>query len=210
MKNILLIGLLLVSQTALAEITYKELTTPPKDTLDAERVRIWIPQETQSNCRTGIRIFDKSGKKIRNLYNEMLSPSYYNFYWDKKDDSSNFVPEGDYTYTLFSCKLKRTGKLQVIYGKWERFCKINLLSETQMDLEINLFSDSARITIELYYFDGRKVKDLMRDSLVTAKQIHIKPEDMGDILSGRYNMKVYVGDYSQDFVIRHRKIKKKK
>ena len=79
-----------------------------------------------------------------------------------------------------------------------------------MDLEINLFSDSARITIELYYFDGRKVKDLMRASLVTAKQIHIKPEDMGDILSGRYNMKVYVGDYSQDFVIRHRKIKKKK
>ncbi|MCK4460769.1 MAG: hypothetical protein KAW46_03140, partial [candidate division Zixibacteria bacterium] len=66
--------------------SFGEITTPPFDTVDAERVRIWLPIERGGRCRVRINILDSLNHVVRRLVDRPLTSGYYNFYWNKKDN----------------------------------------------------------------------------------------------------------------------------
>ncbi len=47
--------------------SFGEITTPPFDTVDAERVRIWLPIERGGLCRVRINILDSLNHVVRRL-----------------------------------------------------------------------------------------------------------------------------------------------
>jgi flagellar hook assembly protein FlgD len=99
--SVTLVSLVVASSIAYADRqTYADLTTPPADSAEAERVRIWVPIQRQSRCRLTIDILNDSNRVIRHLVDRLISEGYYNFYWDKKDDSGMIVKPGAYAYVL--------------------------------------------------------------------------------------------------------------
>lgn len=78
--------------------SFGELTTPPADTSDAKNLRIWLGLERLLVAQVKVEILSMQYETIRTLVDTSLVRGYYNFYWDKRDDSGNFVPEGKYVY----------------------------------------------------------------------------------------------------------------
>ncbi len=123
------IGLLVCSGVFADELSYqyrgqsyKNLTTPPRDSVDAENVRVWLPLERPNRCRVIVNIVDFRGRLVRRLFEDVVDGGYYNFYWDKRDDSGRFVPEGDYFYDMKDCRRQDRWPLTVKYRPFEQYC----------------------------------------------------------------------------------------
>ena len=61
--------------------------------------------------RVSLKIYDASGRIIRNLVNELMSSGVYDIVWNGKDDNNRAVAEGIYFYTLGTPEQKLTQKL---------------------------------------------------------------------------------------------------
>ena len=82
MKILLMISVVLLStfKPAIAGQTLKEIMTPPADSADREKLRIWVPVERRSKCRLTVDILGDSNQVIRHLVDFLAGPGYYNFY----------------------------------------------------------------------------------------------------------------------------------
>lgn len=126
--------------------TMKEIMTPPADSADLENLRIWVPVERKSSCRMTVDIMNSNGEVIRHLVDALVPPGYYNFYWDKRNDSGRYAFVGEYKYHIEDCVTKDSGKLVVDYKPEEIKTSIVLVSLAKM--EMKLPEDSVRIRIE--------------------------------------------------------------
>jgi len=189
--------LFIVTCLNLSAQTVSGLSVPPEDSVDAERVRIWIPLETTGKCRLDVTIFDKTGEPVRNLINFLAAPKYYNFYWDKRDDSGRFVPPGIYPYTITYCGGdKRERELTVQYSKWEKAVDfVPIDSSNVFDISFKILDDSVPTSIIICNRVGIPNDTLLLDSLLNKGDYRFEWNPEKKIRRGNYMIKVLLGDY---------------
>ena len=179
--------------------TWESLSTPPSDSLDAANVKIWIPISHTHTCRTTVSIHDSAGNIIRQLMSEFLKKDYYNIYWDKRNDSGEFMPVGQYDYFIDDCGKKRSGKVTANYKEWELWS--NLLPEETnrpYTIGIELLKDSAFVSIEVIARMGNIVAKPFNDSLLIAGKHYLLWNCKGEnkIRNGQYRLAITVGDFT--------------
>lgn len=145
------------------EVNVRRLLTPPDDTAEAARVRIWLPLERNSKCRVRLNITDDSGRVVRHVINQVLGPAYYNFYWDKRNDSGDWVSPGQYRWIAEDCAGRHEGTVSAIYQPWERQVRLESVDSTDLGRFIlNLDSGSVKVNLVV-----RNHRDYLIDSLWT-------------------------------------------
>ncbi len=188
--------------------TLMELQTAPQDTIDAQNLRIWLPVERKNRCWLKIEIVDDSNYVVRHLLSRMVAPGYYNYYWNKRDDSGKLVDSGVYTYRVSDCGQKTEGKLTVQYREWERKVVANVENRRSGGfLRLKLLDDSARVTIEMFDYHWRPIDVPIKDSLMNAGKYKFDWRPADTVLSGRYHLRLTVGDYTHDMKLTYRKKK---
>jgi len=187
---------------------FRTLMNPPPDSAEAERVRIWVPQELVVRCRAEVNILDNSGRVIRHLVNQLLYQDYYNFYWDKKDDNGQYVDSGVYKYDVNDCGGNKDGKVEARFKKWELLSRIIPLDTASAGrVDINLLADSALVSIEIRFLTKRVADAPITDSVFMAGNYHFNWIPAPLTRPGRYRMTVTVGDFQKTFQFMYRKKK---
>ncbi len=185
------------------------VTTPPLDSAEAERVRVWLPVARTNKCRVTIDILDDSGQVIRHLVDKLLSKGYHNFYWDKKDDSGRWVEPGEYAYVINDCGKKRFGQVTALFKQWERESEVFPPEETwSTKIRYLLKKDSALVTLRVYNTRGKLVETVAEDSLMMKGEYEFHWEPPPLVPRGRYTVEVIIGDMKRVVEIRYRKERK--
>ncbi len=181
------------------------LTTPPLDSAEAERVRIWLPIERHSNCRVTIDILGDSAQVIRRLVDRLFSYGYYNFYWDKKDDSGEFVTPGSYGYVVNDCGRKYYREVTAQFSRWELSSRVYSPAEpwsTVIDFELS--RDSALVSINVCNRRGRVIDTPIVDSLMNSGRHRFDWIPPTGITRGVYTVNLIIGDFSYTIDIRYK------
>ncbi len=177
--------------------TVSGLSVKPPDSAEAERVRIWVPVETTSKCRHQINIMDSTGDTVRHLIDWLPSPGYYNFYWDKRDDSGLRVEPGFYPYVIENCGgEKRRRKVEALFSHWEVssvFSPFDTANPFRIELE--LLDDSALVSIEYFTHNNRLLASPVVDSLCNRGQHMFDWSGGKRARRGNHIIKVSVNDY---------------
>ena len=146
--------------------SFGEITTPPFDPADAERVRIWLPIERGGQCRVRINILDSLNHVVRRLVDRPLPTGYYNFYWNKKDNQGRFVGEGTYKYIADDCGRRSYGELEVRFHRWELSSRL-VAGDTVGDIVIlHLYEDPALVSATVLNQRRRTIDQPFTDSLM--------------------------------------------
>ena len=194
----LVIALLITFSIANAnQQNHKNLITPPADSAEAERVRVWVPIERHSRCLVTIDILNDSNKVIRHLVNRLLSHGYYNYYWDKRDDSGQFVKPGKYVYLLNDCGKKSYGEVTAEFKKWEtesRFYPPEKKWSTKIGFE--LLTDSGNVSIQIYNRRDKLIDRPVVDSLMNRGRYEFEWSPAVTIPRGIYILKLIIGDFT--------------
>jgi len=177
------------------------ITTPPIDSAEAERVRIWVPIENGVSCRVAVKVLakDGSGSTVRTLIEKVLSPGYYNIYWDKRDSARQFVDSGVYPYSIEGvCGLKKKGSVRAEYKEWERLVEVLPASDSNPGgFGFRLLRDSARVTIDVFSDGNMRINTPVEDSMMQAGHhefVWPKPEHYP---ASEYWCWLTVGDFTQ-------------
>ncbi len=181
---------------------YGDLTTPPADSMEAERVRIWVPIYRQSHCRVTIGILNDSNQVIRHLVERLMSGGYYNFYWDKMDDSGLYVKPGAYAYVVNDCGKKRYGEVVAEFKKWEAASRLYPPMEkwsTKIGLE--LLEDSALVSIHILNRRGKLMDKPVVDSLMNQGKYEFEWTPGENIRRGIFTLKLFIGDFTRTIEI---------
>ena len=183
--------------------TYSEaLTTPPADSVEAERVRIWLPIERQGRCRVTIDVLNDSNRVIRHLINRLLPRGYHNFYWDKKDDSGSYVRAGKYLYLMNNCGKKSYGELHAQFAKWELASRVSPPQERWSSRIIfELLDDSAFVSIHVFNRRGKVVDEPVMDSLMNTGKYEFEWSPAAYMPRGFYVVKLTIGDFTHSVEI---------
>jgi hypothetical protein len=160
---LVVLSFVLMTNTAAAEPQAENLLTPPEDTAEAARVRIWLPLERNTQCRVTLTIRDDSGQVVRQVLDHVLGPAYYNFYWDKRDDSGRWVPPGEYRWVAEDCRGTHEGTVVAVYQPWEREARFRAPDSLDPGRFI-LKLDSGSVDVSLVV---RNKRDILIDSLWT-------------------------------------------
>ena len=194
---VLLVCVFSLWPTILLAQTSSEMSTPPPDSAEAERVRIWVPVETKSRCRIRINIMDSTGDTVRHLIDFLPKPGYYNFYWDKRDDFGQYVPPGTYPYVIEDCgKHKRQRKVEARYSRWELASTIAPPdSAYPFRIEFELHEDSVRCSLRYFLHNGRQLDSAFVDSLLNKGAHKFDWNFIRKIRRGNYIIKLMIGDY---------------
>lgn len=177
----------------------KALQTPPADSADAENLRIWYSIERKSYCQFTLEIYTLSQKKIRQLLNQPLNAGYYNFYWDKKDDSGRYVVPGTYLYKLVDCSKIKYGNLKVAYRKGENTSSFYPDSTGEnFKVGFELLEDSARVSLRIYNNVEVLKEEPIVDSLMFGGRYSYTWHPEEKINPGIYIFRLQVDDYSRD------------
>lgn len=181
----------------------QQLMSPPNDTVDADNVRIWLPRERRNTCRVTIDILDDSGTVVRHLLNETLPWGYFNFYWDKKDDSGRFVPEGDYRYTIDNCGTERKGQVKATYREGEDLFNVHQeVPGSRGLIPFDILKDSVSVSMMVVSPSGRVVDTIAVDSVMNAGHYEVQWAPVGPTGPGVLRFEMTVGDFSRKTVIR--------
>ena len=195
-----MLTVLLVSVSTMAEPdhpkqTIRELTRMPKDTADAERLRLWIPLEHTTSCRVVIDVLGRRGQPIRNLVNRLMKNGYFNFYWDKRDTQGNLVAPGTYTVRVRDCGNEYYRTVEVAYRLWEAETDLNFSnSRGTPELIYRCTVDSLPITIKLTTATGTEVATLMADSAFATGRYRLPVETSIRLANGKYLARLFVDD----------------
>jgi flagellar hook assembly protein FlgD len=212
---LVVISAVMIPGSASAAQSMKQLMTRPLDTLEAERVRIWIPVERRNACQLTVNISDSSGDVIRHLVDQLVGYGYYNFYWDKKNDNGEFVEPGEYAYASENCGKKRSGVVRAEFKKWERLCRILPMdSSDSASIRFELLADSANVSIKVYNARELLVDSAFTDSLMN-RGLHMfswrATNMMGlggrtvQAVGGKYLVHLSIGDYTRQETIWRRR-----
>ncbi len=189
-----------------SERSFEGLTTPPADSAEAERVRIWLPIERQSRCRVTIDILNDSNRVIRHLVDRLMSPSYYNYYWDKMDDSGSFVEPGKYVYIANDCGKKSYGEVTARFKKWEAASRLFPPQDRwSRKIGFELLEDSATVTIRIFDHRGKLVDEPVVDSLMNKGKYEFEWGPAPDIPRGFYTFQLIIGDFMYSAFIGYRR-----
>ena len=185
--------------------SHADMTTPPADSAEAERVRIWLPIERQSRCRVTIDILNDSNQVIRHLVDQLMSRGYYNFYWDKKDDSERFVKASEYAYLVNDCGQKSYGQVAAEFKKWERASRVYPPEEIwSTNIRFELLEDSALVSIHIYNRRDRLANSPVVDSLMNKGMYEFKWAPAETVPRGFYTLKLTIGDFTHTIEIGYR------
>lgn len=185
---------------------HADLTTPPTDSAEAERVRIWLPVHRQSRCRVTVDILNDSNQVIRHLVDRLMSGGYYNFYWDKKDDSGGYVKPGRYAYLVNDCNKKSYGEVEAEFKKWEaasRFYSPKEKWSTKIGFE--LLADSAVVSIRILNRRGKLVERPVVDSLMNKGKYEFEWTPAAAVPRGIYTLKLIIGDFTHSVKIGYKR-----
>ena len=185
-------------------VTFENLTIPPEDSIDARLLKIWVPVEGTRVCEVEIDITDGEGAVVRHLLGRRLNEGYYNIYWDKKDDSGQYVPKGEYKYVLRSCPRKEINKLYVRYTKGENSCLIKKGDDLNRPFfDFTILDDSVRVSLEVVNRIDKPIEVLFSDSLMSRGDYRFVWEPDSLVLSGQYIFKLKVEDFTKSFMLRY-------
>ncbi len=214
MKKILGLAGLFVFVVAVSSVesrqTLKEKMTPPADSAARENLRIWISIERPSSCRLTVDIVDSGGMVVRHFIDYVARPGYYNLFWDKRDDSDNYVNPGVYQVRIDDCGKKSESKVKAEFQKWERESMVELEKDSSGFL-LTLLSDSANVRIDWFNLGNQlEVTLLIEDGMaegkyhfnwtgvIDGKNINLIPQ----LEPGFYIQKVKVGEFIHEDTIR--------
>ncbi len=184
---------LLGATSAYSEQSYRELTRPPVDTLEAERVRIWVPVERTPRCTWRIDILNKDGSVVRHMLTRLLTEGYYNFYWDKLDDSGRYAAAGDYDVRLTFCDKQLARKVEAVYFPWENQAYLSIVGEKRAQSgRLELTDDSALVTFKVATKSGKVLWTVFQDSLLSAGVFEISLDPPELISRGTYFLQLYI------------------
>lgn len=174
----------------------KALSVPPEDTLDAENLRIWLPVERVSSCRVRLDIRDDSGQVVRQMFDRVIRRGYYNFYWDKQDDSGRYVDEGEYTFIADLCGKERTGSLTVLFRPGETDCILLPESDSIRGLIFfDILRDSAVVSLSVCNWLGKEVASPVKDSVFSTGRHKYRWQPEGRVIPSRYRVHLAIKDY---------------
>ena len=185
-----------IAEDSLVVQTMAELSCPPADTTDAERVRIWLPLERGGKCRVKVNIVDSLNQIVRHLVNRLLSGGYYNFYWNKKDDYGRSVRPGHYKYAVDDCGDRSSGDLEVLFHRWELDSRIDRVDSISSNVWLELTNDSVFVSITITNQRGRIIVQSMVDSLMAPGRHELQWIPTKSGYTGVYLMHVDVGGYT--------------
>lgn len=181
----------------------KEVMTPPTDSTDRENLLIWVPVQHRSQCRLTIDIMDAQGQTVRHLVNTLAPQGYFKFYWNKRDDSGNFVEPATYSYLVNDCGTKKSGLIKAVYKKWERLSTVTIEKDSS-GFTLKLLGDSARVSVEWYSMNDSLMEKLYTNEILMKGDHHFSWTGeltggtlllLSDLPAGRYLQKVTVGDF---------------
>ena len=179
------------------QTSFEDVTTPPADSAEAERVRIWLPLERQGRCRVTIDILGDSNRVIRHLVDRLMPGGYHNFYWDKKDDSGRYVKPGRYLYFVNNCGKKSYGEVFAEFKKWELASRVYPPQESWSSaIEFELLKDSAGVSIRVFNRRGKLVDEPIVDSLMYRGRYEFKWKPGERVPRGFYTLKLTIGDFT--------------
>ncbi|MDH4158492.1 MAG: hypothetical protein OEW00_14580, partial [candidate division Zixibacteria bacterium] len=169
-------------------------------------VRIWFPLERQSQCITTVEVLDSAGRVVRTLFNDMLPFGYYNFYWDKRDDSGRYVPEGDYVSRVTdACGGVRETGIRASYRAWERACLYYPPAGDSLPvIGFELTRDSVPVTLDMLRGPTNRVV-IIEDSLMNRGRYVFDMRADSTIGSGQYLVRLRTGEYVRAVSIRYRR-----
>jgi len=175
--------------------SYKDLTTRPRDTVEAENVRVWLPLERPNRCVVEVNIIDFRGRPVRQLFMGTLERGYYNFYWDKKDDSGRFVPEGGYFYDMKDCRRKDRWPLTVMYRPFEQYCLFYPPDDGESPhVRWELTRDSVPISLEVLRSNEKLFFAKFMDSLMMRGAYEYRWVPDSTIKPGIFYIRLTVGE----------------
>ncbi|UCC42997.1 MAG: hypothetical protein JSU65_07545 [Candidatus Zixiibacteriota bacterium] len=175
------------------------LKRPPVDSVDAQNVRVWLSLARDSRCRTAVTIVNLHGDTTRHLFSALMVPGYYNFYWDKLDDSGRFVDSGEYRYILNDCgSIRVGGRLRIKYKYGERACLFSAADyEKDGTMILTVLDDSVLVNLIIENRRGEVVDRPLVDSLMCRGRHGLHWTPPGQIRPGRYTVKLMVGEHLQ-------------
>lgn len=195
-KLILIIISFLIVQSSSAA-SFKELQVIPYDSANAENMKIWIPVEAK-DCNVHIKILDSNMKLVRELLEEKILNGYYNIYWDKKDDSGNFVQEGKYNVATISCDFKRITPILVSFANGENAVLVSAgADDRNPSVEMTLLQDSLHVSLEIMNIRMNLTALIFSDSLILEDKASFLWEPSSVTPTGNYFYKLKVNDFEQ-------------
>lgn len=172
------------------------LSRPPQDSAEAEAVRIWLPVERSNHCRVTIEIHDRKGDLVRSLLDQLLGPGYYNFYWDKKDDSGRYVTPGRYRYRVNNCGKHDGGILTARYHPDERRL---IVHDNHRDSSgtvcYEILDDTVFASMVVYSLRGHVMDTLFVDSLLTRGEREVRWQPSRRVSPGLYRLEITAGAF---------------
>jgi len=207
MRSVLLVTVLflLVGQAANTQTVFREIQRPPYDTADARAMRIWVPAEIDGRHMLKVELTDGSNKVVRTLVNRLLKRGYYNFYWDKRDDSGQLVEAGRYTCKITFGSQVKYEEMIVEFNYWEQRSHILWPDELRAEtVKFRLDEDSSVVSIRVMSQLGKLVDSAVVDSIMPAGAHEWRWTPGGQPVKGRYHIELQVGDYvHQTFMYRN-------
>ncbi|MEA3296391.1 MAG: hypothetical protein U9R56_00830 [candidate division Zixibacteria bacterium] len=175
---------------------YKKLKIPPEDSAEAERVRIWVPLERQSIRRVRINILNDSNRVIRHLIDKPLPYGYFNYYWDKMDDSGQFVQPGEYKYIIDDLGERRYGHVTAEFKIWENSFTLYPMGEKgDAKVGFELLRDSSQVSIAIINRHKIVIDKPINDSLMNRGKYEYEWEPPRPGYYGKYELRLTVGDF---------------
>jgi hypothetical protein len=209
-RTIKILGLWLIltgSVVAGSGNNLRELMSPPKDTVLAEQVRLWLGIEKRPRCPVAIEICDDSGRVVRHLLDRTLPLGYYNFYWDRKDDSGYWVPGGEYIAHVDVCGSPKEVSLTAAFKPGEELCLLHSEEPDRLGVvSFELLQDSTVVSILVMAYVADRVIDRPVVDSVMARGRHVYqwvPPSW--VKTGNYRLGVKTGDFVHKTVVRYRR-----
>lgn len=204
-SGIFIVSLFWCHSPVAAGRTLASVAEKPADSAEAERVRVWLPVERRQQCRLAVEILDSSGAVICHLIDHLLGFGYYNFYWDKKDDSGRYVRPGSYQYKISDCGKTRFDSLEAWFDIDEALGDIQVRPGRPQDAAlIEIFSDSASVSIQVMDLKGALLDSPVIDSLFgRGRHTFVWTPDKS-VAGGKYVMNVAIGQFVRSRNFRHR------
>jgi hypothetical protein len=171
----------------------RHLLAIPEDSADAANTRIWLGIERRNSCRVGIEITDGHHRVVRHLFNDLLPAGYYNFYWDKLNDSGQYVPAGKYYYTVNDCGKRKSGKLTAEYRPGENRCLIHKEDRDHPGvIHFDISGDSATASLMAVYDLSGPVDTIATDTVLAGgrHEFHWEPISTRKYTAYRFMIKI--------------------
>jgi len=176
----------------------RDLTTPPADPDEAYRVQIWIPAKMSTRCRLAVEIRDGRNQVVRNLVEEFIGAGYYNYYWDKKDDSGHWVEPGRYLAVADICGERRYRDLHAEYVAGERELRTASAGGERPDtLVYEVMADSIPVVINVHDLGGQLMAGRVVDTALAAGsyRLTLQPDWVVPKVEARYELRLEVLEY---------------